>query len=159
QVLCLLRMFDDTWSHQCESLRSVPEGVTSEESLWQSPAYMAEPWWKGSPRQEPFTVYSWCLRCPAHLRQALLRSLGLRGFLRRHPSARRAGSKQQARHFNVICAVLRRVSPAFTCPHQRSRGEHAIYGIQRRALRQQNLYCFHLAGHRGTMECFYSIAV
>lgn len=43
QVLCLLRMFDDTWSHQCESLRSVLEGVTSEESLWQSPAYMAEP--------------------------------------------------------------------------------------------------------------------
>jgi len=42
QVLCLLRMFDDTWSHQCESLRSVLQGVTSEESVWQSPAYTAE---------------------------------------------------------------------------------------------------------------------
>src|SRR5215467_16068068 len=49
QVLCLLRMFDDTWSHQCESLRSVLEGVTSEESSWQSPAYMAEPLVEGLP--------------------------------------------------------------------------------------------------------------
>ena len=43
-----------TPGHQCESLRSVLEGVTSEESLWQSPAYMAEPLVEGSPRQEPF---------------------------------------------------------------------------------------------------------
>jgi hypothetical protein len=43
QVLCLLQMFDDTWSHQCESLSSILQGVTSAESSWQSPAYAAEP--------------------------------------------------------------------------------------------------------------------
>src|SRR5215471_20753578 len=105
------------------------------------------------------TKYSCCFCCPAQLRQAVLRSLGIRGFLRRHPFARRASRKQQARHFNMICAVLRRVSPAFTCPHQWCRSEHAIDGIHRRAVRQQNLYCFHVAAHRGTMECFHSVAV
>ena len=54
QVLCLLQMFDDNWSHQCESLRSILQGVTSEESLWQGPAYAAEPFVQGLP--EPGTI-------------------------------------------------------------------------------------------------------
>src|SRR5437667_11613333 len=49
QVLCLLQMFDDNWSHQCESLRSILQGVTSEESLWQGLAYAAEPFVQGLP--------------------------------------------------------------------------------------------------------------
>jgi hypothetical protein len=42
KIQCLLQMFDETWSHQCESLRSILRGVSSEESLWQSSAYAAE---------------------------------------------------------------------------------------------------------------------
>jgi hypothetical protein len=54
QVLYLLQMFDDNWSHQCESLRSILQGVTSEESSWQGPAYTAEPFVQGLP--EPGTI-------------------------------------------------------------------------------------------------------
>jgi hypothetical protein len=54
QVLSLLQMFDDTWSQQCESLRSILQGVTSKESLWQDPAYAAEPFVQGLP--EPGTI-------------------------------------------------------------------------------------------------------
>jgi DinB superfamily len=53
-VLCLLQMFDDTWSQQRESLRSIPQGVTSEESMWQDPAYAAEPFVQVLP--EPGTI-------------------------------------------------------------------------------------------------------
>src|SRR5438034_10084298 len=50
QVLCLLQMFDDNWSHQCESLRSILQGVTSEESLWQGRTDAGELFlaWEGS---------------------------------------------------------------------------------------------------------------
>src|SRR5436309_14884127 len=54
QVLCLLQMFDDNWSHQCESLRSIFQVVTSEESLWQGLAYAAETFVQGLP--EPGTI-------------------------------------------------------------------------------------------------------
>ena len=56
QVQCLLQMFDDNWTHQCESLRSILYGMTSEESLWRDPAYAAEPFVEGLP--EPGTI-SW----------------------------------------------------------------------------------------------------
>ena len=42
-------MFDDNWSHRCESLRSILQGVTSEESSWQDAAYAAEPLVQGLP--------------------------------------------------------------------------------------------------------------
>src|SRR5215472_17537565 len=42
------------------------------------------------PDHRLLTKYSCCFCCPAQLRQAVLRSLGIRGFLRRHPFARRA---------------------------------------------------------------------
>jgi hypothetical protein len=42
QIVRLLQAFDDTWSHECESLRSVLRHVTAEEALWQHPAYAAE---------------------------------------------------------------------------------------------------------------------
>src|SRR5437667_11583407 len=54
QVLCLLQMFDDNWSHQCESLRSILQGVTSEESLWEGLAYAGEPFVQGL--AEPGTI-------------------------------------------------------------------------------------------------------
>jgi uncharacterized damage-inducible protein DinB len=49
KIQCLLQMFDETWSHQCESLRSILRGVSSEESLWQSSAYAAESPTEGLP--------------------------------------------------------------------------------------------------------------
>jgi len=49
QVAQLLRAFDDSWSHECESLRSVPQGVTPEESSWQDSSYAAEPLVQGIP--------------------------------------------------------------------------------------------------------------
>ena len=54
QVVQLLQAFDDSWSHECESLRSVLVGVTSEESSWQDCSYAAEPWVQGLP--EPGTI-------------------------------------------------------------------------------------------------------
>src|SRR5207244_13380572 len=54
QVLCLLQMFDDNWERQVESLVRILQGVTSEESLWQGPAYAAEPFVQGLP--EPGTI-------------------------------------------------------------------------------------------------------
>jgi hypothetical protein len=53
QVALVLQVFDDTWSHKCKSLRSVLQ-VTSEESSWQDPAYVAEPLVQGLP--EPGTI-------------------------------------------------------------------------------------------------------
>ena len=54
QVVQLLQAFDDSWSHGCESLRSVLLGVTSEESSWQDCSYAAEPLVQGLP--EPGTI-------------------------------------------------------------------------------------------------------
>jgi DinB superfamily len=54
QVPYLLQMFDDNWSHKCESLHSVLHDVTSEESLWRDPAYASEPRIAGLP--EPGTI-------------------------------------------------------------------------------------------------------
>jgi len=72
QVLCLLQMFDDTWSHECESLCSILQGVTFEESLWQSPAYAAEPFVEGLP--QPGTIF-WQVahleHCARHYMQIL----------------------------------------------------------------------------------------
>jgi hypothetical protein len=53
-VLVLLQMFDDNWSHHCESLLSILQGVASEESSWQGPGYTAERSWKDFPSQERF---------------------------------------------------------------------------------------------------------
>ena len=43
QVVQLLQAFDDSWSHRCESLRSVLQDVSSEEASWQHSSYAAEP--------------------------------------------------------------------------------------------------------------------
>ena len=43
QVVQLLQAFDDSWSHGCESLRSVLQDVSSEEPSWQHCSYAAEP--------------------------------------------------------------------------------------------------------------------
>jgi hypothetical protein len=49
QVAQLLRAFDDSWSHECESLRSVLQSVISEESSWQDSSYAAERFVQGLP--------------------------------------------------------------------------------------------------------------
>jgi uncharacterized damage-inducible protein DinB len=54
QVVQLLRAFDDSWSHGCESLCSVLQGVSSEEASWQHCSYAAEPLVENLP--EPGTI-------------------------------------------------------------------------------------------------------
>lgn len=54
QVVQLLQAFDDSWSHECESLHSVLESVTAEESSWQDSSYAAERFVPGLP--EPGTI-------------------------------------------------------------------------------------------------------
>jgi len=49
QVALLLQAFDDMWSHECESLRSVLRGVALEESSWQDAAYATETLVQGLP--------------------------------------------------------------------------------------------------------------
>lgn len=56
QVVQLLQVFDDSWSHECESLCSVLRSVKSEESSWQDHSYAAEPLVQGLP--EPGTIRS-----------------------------------------------------------------------------------------------------
>jgi uncharacterized damage-inducible protein DinB len=50
QVVQFLQAFDDSWSHESESLRSVLQNVTSEESSWQIPSYAAERLVEGLPK-------------------------------------------------------------------------------------------------------------
>ena len=40
QVTLLLKAFDDTWSHEGESLRPLLEGVTDHEAAWQHESYV-----------------------------------------------------------------------------------------------------------------------
>jgi uncharacterized damage-inducible protein DinB len=54
QVEQLLQAFDDSWSHGCESLRSVLQHVSSEEASWQHSSYAAEQWVQDLP--EPGTI-------------------------------------------------------------------------------------------------------
>jgi DinB superfamily len=54
QIVQLLQAFDDSWSHECESLRSVLQSVTSEESVWQNSSYAVERLVQGLP--EPGTI-------------------------------------------------------------------------------------------------------
>lgn len=53
-VVQLLQAFDDSWSHRCESLRSVLQDVSSEEASWQDSSYAAEPLVQDLP--EPGTI-------------------------------------------------------------------------------------------------------
>jgi hypothetical protein len=72
KILMAVVVFDDTWSHKCESLRSVLQGITSKESSLQDPAYASEPRIAGLP--EPGTI-CWQLahleHCARHYTQIL----------------------------------------------------------------------------------------
>jgi uncharacterized damage-inducible protein DinB len=50
EIVHLLQAFDDTWSHECESMRSVLQNVTAEEAWWQHPVYAAEMVVEGLPK-------------------------------------------------------------------------------------------------------------